>query len=283
MCSALWAGYSYSNPYVYGSTPNAITNGYTWSMDNVLPSAPGLDINGVIYRYTTVKDPNDPMKVHVQNENIDGTGYIFRETDDWTGLPGNTINKLIGINNIPRTEWGDGSIVVEGIGLIEEPSVIYTYRVDPCFNPQLDPSCEGYIEPPDPNNMSINITEIYNALDDDAVANALKPYDDGETYEEEKQEKKEDDDEERSKARLEKAMSAVANNQLLSNAFAQAQMLQQMNNAIPMNSYYIATIPGGEYKDAAPLDGGQIQDNPAGRRNNMAQQKLHKDMVDMQY
>lgn len=281
----LWAGYSYSDPgYTYGYTPNAITNGYSWSMDNVLPSAPGLDINGVIYRYRTVKDPDDPMKVHVQNENANGNGYIFRETDDWSGVPGNSINKLVSIDNIPRSNWGDGSIEIEGIGTVEEPSVIYTYRVDPCFNPQLDPACDGYIPPPQPNQIAVDVNDLYNALDDDAVKNAMKEYDDGEIYdEEEKENNKEDNEKEKSKSRLEKAMSAVDNNQMMADAFAQAQMLQAMNNAIPMNSYYVGTIDGGTYNETVTLDGGQIRDNPAGRRNNMAQQKLHKDMVDMQY
>ena len=33
------------------------------------------------------------MKVHVGNHNANGDGYTFRETDDWSGVPGNTIVK----------------------------------------------------------------------------------------------------------------------------------------------------------------------------------------------
>ena len=43
--------YSYSesiSPY-FGTTPNAAAGGHTWSMGTVLPTPPGLDINGVIY------------------------------------------------------------------------------------------------------------------------------------------------------------------------------------------------------------------------------------------
>ena len=43
---------------------------------------PGIDINGVIYQYTAVKDRADPFTVSIQNENATGSGYIFRETDD---------------------------------------------------------------------------------------------------------------------------------------------------------------------------------------------------------
>ena len=211
--------------------------------------------------------------------------YIFREIDDWSGVPGNSINKLVPIDNIPRLNWGDGSIGIEGIGIVEEPSVVYSYRVDPCFNPQLNPSCEGYIKLPDPNQYIINMTDVYNALDDDDVKNAMKEYNTDEIYEEEKEINKEntDNENEKGKRRLEKAMSVIDNNQMISDAFAQARILQAMNNAIPMNSYYIGAINGGTYNETITLDGGKIQDNPAGRRNNMAQQKLHKDMINMQY
>ena len=62
-------------------------------MGNILPSGSGLDINGLIYRYKTVKNTEDDMKVHIGNKNADGAGYIFRETDDWSGVPSNTILK----------------------------------------------------------------------------------------------------------------------------------------------------------------------------------------------
>ena len=62
-------------------------------MGSVLPDASGIDINGLFYRYTTVKNPEDDMKVHVGNLNANGDGYIFRETDDWSGVPSNTIVK----------------------------------------------------------------------------------------------------------------------------------------------------------------------------------------------
>ena len=57
-------------------------------MQNILPQQAGLTVGNVIYRYTAVKNIDDDMLVHVQNENALGTGYIFRETDDWSGLEG---------------------------------------------------------------------------------------------------------------------------------------------------------------------------------------------------
>jgi hypothetical protein len=54
--------------------------------------------------------------VHVGNKNANGSGYIFRETDDWSGMPSNTIVKSFNLSNIPATNWGTGSIEVEGEG-----------------------------------------------------------------------------------------------------------------------------------------------------------------------
>ena len=65
--------YSYSEsitPY-YGTTGNAASGGNTWSMDNVLPVPPGLDINGVIYDMTFII--NDNLQLPTLFKNIDNT------------------------------------------------------------------------------------------------------------------------------------------------------------------------------------------------------------------
>ena len=84
-------------------------------MTNVLPQYTGLQVNGLVYQYTTIKDTEDEMYVTVQNEDAENPGqYIFRETDDWSGQPSNTIRK---VNPMPYTQgprFGDGTIVVEG-------------------------------------------------------------------------------------------------------------------------------------------------------------------------
>jgi hypothetical protein len=142
-------------------------------MSNVLPQQAGLQVGNVIYQYTAIKDPNADMLVHVQNENAQGEGYIFRETDDWSQLPGNTINKIIPVSNLPIQLWGDGSIEVEGEGSISNPVVAYTYKYDPCFDPQSDPSCPGYIPPiPEPETI-----DVYDALNDQAVLTATEETD----------------------------------------------------------------------------------------------------------
>ena len=78
-CLAFWPFSSYCEPFTYGTTGNAAVNGFTWSMGTLVPSSPGLSINGVIYRYTTVKDQDAAMLVHLQNEDADGDEYAQDE------------------------------------------------------------------------------------------------------------------------------------------------------------------------------------------------------------
>jgi hypothetical protein len=284
----LLPGYSYSDsiaPY-YGQTGNAAANGLNWSMGDVLPTPPGLDINAVIYNYTINKQVEDSVTVHVQNENANGTGYIFRETDDWRpgSLGGTQINKVVPVVPTNRELWGDGSIVTEGDGYVTEPRVVYSYKVDPCYDPQYDPNCPGYRVPvPDVPEVSY---EIYDATAGDADQ---AQYSDEELYDEEKGEtdeekaEREEEEEKDSKERLEKALAAADNSAMFAQALAQSRVLDQMNLTTNMNTYYAATIPGGTYAESVVLPDKQLPDNKQGLRNNMAQQKLHQQMVDEQY
>jgi hypothetical protein len=285
----LLPGYSYSDsiaPY-YGQTGNAAGNGLNWTMGDVLPTPPGLDINAVIYNYTIRKQTEDSVTVHVQNENANGTGYIFRETDEWKpgSLDGTQINKVVGVGTVHRDLWGDGSIVTEGNGSVEDPTVVYTYRVDPCYDPQYDPNCPGYQVPvPDVPEVSY---EIYDATAGDADQAQYNPddelYEDEEGLSDEEQAKKEEEEEKDSKERLEKALAAADNSAMFAQALAQSRVLDQMNLTTNMNTYYAATIPGGTYAESVTLVDKQLPDNKQGLRNNRAQQLLHQQMVDEQY
>ena len=53
------------------------------------------------------------------------------------------------------------------------------------------------------------------------------------------------------------------------------------SRVLPTNYYY--GLEGREYFDTVVLDGGDIPDNATARRNNLAQQLLHQQMVDSQY
>lgn len=272
----LLPSYSYSEPYTYGATSNAASNALSWAMDSILPSIGGVDINGLLYRYTTVKDPDADMKVHVGNHNASGDGYTFRETDDWSGVPGNTIVKSFPLSNIPASQWGTGFVEVEGEGTVKDAVVIYNYRLDKCYDPQSDPTCAGYVKPmPDLPEVI-----VYDALEDDAVVDTLEAdefkYDeDGELIL--------DEEEEEEETRIEMGLTASANALTLFKAQNQSDIILALNKQTNINMYYNAKINGGTLNDAAGLKDGTIPDNKKALRNNLAQQVLHEKMVDMQY
>lgn len=272
----LLPSYSYSEPYTYGATGNAASNALSWAMDSILPSIGGVDINGLLYRYTTVKDPDADMKVHVGNHNASGDGYTFRETDDWSGVPGNTIVKSFPLSNIPASKWGTGFVEVEGEGTVKDAVVIYNYRLDKCYDPQSDPSCAGYVKP----MPEIPEVIVYDALEDDAVVDTLEAeefqYDeDGKLIL--------DEEEEEEETRIEMGLTASANALTLFKAQNQSDIILALNKQTNINMYYNAKINGGTLNDAAGLKDGTIPDNKKALRNNLAQQVLHEKMVDMQY
>jgi len=272
----LLPSYSYSEPYTYGATGNAASGALGWSMDSILPSIAGVDINGLLYRYTTVKDPDADMKVHVGNHNASGDGYTFRETDDWSGVPGNTIVKSFPLSNIPASKWGTGFVEVEGQGTVKDAVVIYNYRLDRCYDPQSDPTCAGYVKP----MLVLPEVVVYNALEDDAVIDTLEAdefqYDeDGELID--------DEEEEDEETRIEMGLTASANALTLFKTQNQSDIILAINKQTNINMYYNAKINGGTLNDAAGLKDGTIPDNKKALRNNLAQQVLHEKMVDMQY
>src|SRR5210317_1228616 len=263
-----WPSYCYSEsiqPY-FGTTPNAAAGGNSWIMNNVLPTPPGLDINGVIYNYTIQKNVDDSVNVHVQNENANGTGYIFRETDEWKpgSLGGTEIRKVVPVvPNLSRELWGNGSIQVEGPGSVEDPNVIYMYTVDPCYNPQFDPNCPGY-EIPVPVIATPEI-EIYDATEDEYVSLSTEELilleENEEILEDEEEKEKEEAEKRKRQLRLEQALSIVDNSEMFANSFAAAQQLAALDAATRVSQYYSLTIPGGVYNDTQVLVDKKIDDN----------------------
>ena len=280
--------YCYSDnitPY-YGTTGNAAQSGHSWSMKDVLPTPPGLNINGVFYRYTPNKNTADDMKVHVQNKHANGNGYVFRDTEDWSGHQGGIeVRKLIGIGDIPRSAWGDGSIEVEGTGTVEDATVIYSYKVDPCYDPQFSPSCPGY-KTPIPDIPTVNLDDLYDATKDEYVnlndEEKLSIEENEERLAEEEEKEKAEAEEKKRKYRLEKLMS-ISDAAAL---FAETQIIEQMNGIMQdqlNNTYLAATIPGGQYKETIILVDKKLPDSKAGLRNGLAQQILHEEMISQQY
>lgn len=258
LCLALSAGYSYSEPYIYGTTTN-VADTYVWNMSDYLPDDPVIDINAVIYHYTTVKNTEDDMLVHVQNKSTLDDSYIFRETDDWSGLPSGSINKFVPVPNIDANLFGEGSIEVEGNGQVTGQVVQYNYRIDTAVASNTD------IVLPDTNNI-----DIYNVLEDDAVSSDQA---DVEYTDEEKQEQ-----EERKKKGIKAASQAVG----IGSTAAQLAMMNAMMS-VNIDSYYSASIDGGTYKETVSLTDTKLPENKRGLRNGLAQQILHSKMVDEQY
>jgi hypothetical protein len=273
---ALWPSYSSCDPYSYGTTGNAASTALSWGMSSVLPDIPGIDINGLLYKYTTVKDPDADMKVHIGNKNADADGYIFRKTDDWSGVPGNTIVRSFPLSNIPASQWGAGSIDVEGEGSVKDAMVIYNYRIDECYDEQSNPACPGYVKPV----PVIPVVELYDVLDDDAAMSAIEAdefqYDeDGNVILSEEEEEEE--------TRIEMGLTASANALTLFKAQGQDDIIMAINQQTNLAMYYNASINGGVYADAPGLADSEIADNKKALRNNLAQQLLHEKMIDMQY
>jgi hypothetical protein len=272
LLAVLLAYSSYScSEIVYGQ---GRTEAYNWVMQNILPQQAGLTVGNVIYRYTAVKNAEDDMLVHVQNEDALGDGYIFRETDDWSGLEGNKIYKVVPTGGIPLERWGAGSIEVEGVGSVSDPSVIYTYQYDPCFDPQSDPNCPDYQTPYDPS--LIPVVEFNDPLQDELVLAEIErqaEIEQEEEYERKMRIKK-------VKTNLEKMLGGLNRGAMDSQAASQEAALFAMNY-IPVS--YTSSLNGGVYKDMPMIPDSTIPKNKKARRLGLAQQKKHQEMMQDQY
>ena len=275
---ALCSSYSYSSadPFKYGASGNAARNALSWGMSSVFPPIGGIDINGLIYRYSTIKETDADMKVTIGNLNAEGDGYTFKETDDWSGVPSNTITKSFPLSNIPLESWGDGSITVEGEGTVKDATVIYTFRVDECYDPQINPSCAGYVKP----IPKLPVVEVYNALEDDSVINAIE----NENFEYEETAEIPDEDEDDDKpTKLELGLMSSQNALTMFKEYEQGEMINIINLQTNIQTYYNSSINGGIYEDKYKLSDEQMPDNKRALRANLAQQLKHEEMVNMQY
>jgi hypothetical protein len=235
-------------------------------MPDYLPEDPIVDINAVIYRYTTVKETQADMLVHIQNKDTESNGYIFRETDDWSGLPSGTINKYVPLANIPAYRFGEGSIEVEGEGEVTGHTVMYNYRIDTAVTGN-----EPDILPDIPE---VEIPEVYDALEDDAVSSSEAPQEDVE--------EEEGDDTAKEKDRKKRAIRAAKKAVGIGTTQAQLAMMSALTS-VTFTKEYSAQIDGGTYVEDVSLADAKLPENRKGLRNGLAQQVLHKKMVEDQY
>ena len=247
-------------------------------MNNVLPAYTGLQVNGVFYQYTTIKDPETGMIVTVQNEDAQNPGqYVFREVDDWSGLPGNTIQKAIPQPYVDLNRWGNGSIEIDGEGEVVDASVIYSYRYDEncVINPQSNPACPGFVMPeitiPEPGTPIDDI--IQDELDRKRVADADMEQDD-------RDRKKNKDEKDDGRPMIE-VLLGNSNSTALGDA---AQILHDnlvMLDVIPPS--YLTVLPSTVYEETVRLPDAELPDNVLIRRANYSQELLHEQLVDLQY
>ena len=249
---------------IFGTTGNATSEGYQWVMTNVLPKEAGLAVNAVIYRYTTEKASQDPMLVSIQNENARGSGYIFRETDDWSGLSGNTIDKTIPVPNIDISYWGAGSIAVEGIGSVTDASVFYSY--------QYEPKEELYVQKPPETTEAYREDYIQKEMDRRAVVKSAEE-DDWEEYLRWRREKEAEES-------LLRLLGFVDVSPLSEESRILHERLK-LTNYLPQS--YFSNMAGGNYPETLKLDGGTLPDSVSGRRVGLAQQLKHDKMVQLQF
>lgn len=278
--AVLLLGYcSYSSSEViYSTTGNAAATGQQWVMQNIIPQYTGLAVNGVVYQYTTIKNPEDQMVVTVQNENAIDGGYIFRSRDDWSGQPGNTINRIVPIDYIDVQYWGDGSIEVEGAGQVTDPSVVYTYRYDDkCIDPQANPSCPGYtrtIPEMQETNLQLAGETFQDQLDREQVFR---------DEDQERQDFEKMKDKEKKKIRLtelEVMLGTFTLNDMQGPSEILHNQLEVMS--VPPASYGIAmTDPG--YEEQIRLKDSVLPDSRSVRRLSYSNDVLHNKMVEQQY
>ena len=251
-------------------------------MQNILPGITGLTVDGVIYQYTAVKNERDPMTVTIQNRNAQGVGYVFRNQDDWTGLRGNRIVKLVPVDNIPGNRWGDGEIAIGGRGSVVDTSVSYKYRYDTCVNPLSSPSCPGYAEAM-LKSLSLKDVEFNDPLTEEMRRNATEnkavclpgqsPCITSVNVRPETERSRKDNDERR---------RSVTNSLLSLKDTQLASQFEKLND-IPGFNLYSVSIPGGVYKDVLRYPDKILPDNRRARSIGIAQERLHDAMVNSQY
>jgi hypothetical protein len=275
--------YCYSDT-TYGVTGNAAGNGTAWAMGDVLPDgSPAwvqLEIGGLAYKYTLGKNVDDDTKVHVRNEDAVNGGYIFEETDDWSGRPGGTIQKYFRFPYSDHSRWGKGSIDVEGEGTITDPVVTYNYKMTVneelmlCSKtPLADPSCPGYAQALADYLANIGTPDIDDPFYDEWVQAQLDQ--EAEVEEEEVVEATEEEEGEDLERQLgsENTLDDLGNQQAALTELAQVQKIEP---------YYMITIPGGMYEETVVLEDADLPDNRRALRN-LASDSTHRSMVRSQY
>lgn len=252
-------------------------------MQDVLPPQAGLTVSGLIYRYTVEKDPEADMQVHIQNDYALGEGLIMDQVDDWSQLPGTTLNKMNPLPDIPFEYFGDGRILIEGEGSVLNPNVQYAYRYDECYIVLSNPECPGYAQALydwlKENGLLGKEPDVNDPFYDEWVQLMMNRETVEQDDEEETVEIKDEEEEENDPIA---ALNAEVDIEGFVDGAAQAAVMQALSAVPNIETYYTTNIPGGVYEDVLTLEDANLPDNPRALRN-LAQDTLHRDMVRSQY
>ena len=258
-------------------------------MGDVLPdySAPNvsLQINGLTYYYVITKDAESDAEVYVRNEDTINGGYIFEEVDDWSGLPGNSIQKYFRFPGSDASQWGDGSITVNGDGTISDASVIYLYRMDVgeqdiiCTNPLVSPECPGYLDALYKYLATLEDVSVNDPYYDEWVQVQLQR--EAELKQEEAA--KQENDQEESEDNLEQRMQVDPEVGGLVDTDLQNQQLYELAAPFAIEPYiavdYLEVLI---YEDSLQLEDTTLPDNNRALRQ-LASDAKHYSMVRSQY
>ena len=285
------ASYSYCySDTTYATTNNAAQNGLRWALTNILPdfSQPYLtvEINGINYEYTMVKEKDADATVTLSHDDLANPGQkIFEHTDDWSDQYGGTIRKYFRFDYKNANRWGEGSLEIDGEGSIEDPYVIYNYKMvvdetmQKCFlTPLADPMCPGYDDALTDYIANLEAPEVDDPFYDEWVqANlaeeAEKPKEEEEIEVEEEEEREES---------LEEQLGAEQTLEAMVDTSEQASILAELAQVPKLNQYYATSLPGGVYEETVKLPTTDYPDNRRALRN-LASDANHRTMVRSQY
>jgi len=288
--AVLWvASYSYCySDTTYASTNNAAQNGLRWALTNILPdfSQPYMtvEINGLTYKYTMVKEKDADATVTLSHDDLANPGEkIFENTDDWSQLHGGAIRKFFRFGYSNANRWGEGSLDIDGEGSIEDPYVIYNYKMvidetlEKCYlTPLADPICPGYDDA-----LSDYISNLQAPTVDDPFYDEWVQANLADEAEKPKEEEIEEIEEEKEEESLEEQLGGDSIEAMVDTS-EQAGILAELAQTPKLDQYYATSLQGGVYEETLKLPSISYPDNRRALRN-LASDANHKTMVRSQY
>jgi hypothetical protein len=249
----------------------------------VLPPEAGLTVSGVFHKYTITKDATKNATVTITNKHIDGDSNIYKYSDNWDGIEGNTKVKYDPIIPTLGTLFGDGEIKVDGDGTLSDVVVHYQYRYDTCFNPLTDPECPEFEAAMLKYLLDNNLLDTEPTIDDPFYDQwvQFQLEQKAEAAEEEPTEETEEEEVEEELS-IEDVLSITTTAEGLVDPEQQLAMLENLIGTNKLDAYSKMTIDGGSFEETITLEDGILHDNNRAFKN-LITDKAHNKMVRSQY